>query len=194
MKRLQKPITLPVAETNKKYQIIMADPPWQYDFSKDNADKIENHYPTMTLKQICSLNVPSDDNCVLYLWATAPKLLEALEVMKSWGFKYKTHAIWDKQWIGMGYWFRGTHELLLVGTKGKVSPPKPTKRVASVYKERRTEHSKKPRYFRDIITDSFSADWNKLEMFARQKTDGWDAIGYEIDSQDIKKTLENMAK
>ena len=86
--------------TNKKYQIIMADPPWQYDFSKDNADKIENHYPTMTLKDICDLKVPSDNNCVLYLWATAPKLLEALEVMKSWGFRYKTHAIWDKQWIG----------------------------------------------------------------------------------------------
>ena len=83
--------------TNKKYQIIMADPPWQYDFSKDNADKIENHYPTMTLKDICDLKVPSDNNCVLYLWATAPKLLEALEVMKSWGFRYKTHAIWDKQ-------------------------------------------------------------------------------------------------
>jgi hypothetical protein len=80
----------------KKYQIIYADPPWQYDFSKDNADKIENHYPTMTLKDICVLNVPSDDNCVLYLWATAPKLLEALEVMKSW---IKNGFEWD---IGLG--------------------------------------------------------------------------------------------
>ena len=87
----------------KKYQIIYADPPWRYDFSKDNADKIENHYPTMALQEICELDIPSDDNSVLYLWATAPKLLEALAVMKAWGFKYKTQMIWDKELIGMGY-------------------------------------------------------------------------------------------
>lgn len=56
---------------------------------------------------------PSEDNAVLYLWATAPKLLEALEVMRAWGFKYKTQAVWDKSWVGMGYWFRGQHEILL---------------------------------------------------------------------------------
>ena len=77
----------------KKYQIIYADPPWRYDFCKDNADKIENHYPTMTQKQIKTLKIPSDINSVLYLWATAPKLLEALDVMLSWGFKYKTQMV-----------------------------------------------------------------------------------------------------
>ena len=82
----------------KKYQIIYADPPWQYDFSKVNADKIEKHYPTMTVKDICALTVPADDNCVLYLWATAPKLLEALEVMRVWGFIYKTHAMRKRKW------------------------------------------------------------------------------------------------
>mgnify|MGYP001583987319 FL=1 len=180
----------------KKYQIIYADPPWRYDFSKDNADKIENHYPTMMQKDICALNVPADDNCVLYLWATAPKLLEALEVMRAWGFTYKTHAIWDKEWIGMGYWFRGTHELLLVGTKGKVSPPKPTERVASVYRERRTEHSRKPEYFKEIITDSFPVEWNRLEMFARpvktnlfnnrpDRSPSWDYWGNEVESDII---------
>ena len=177
----------------KKYQIIYADPPWQYDFSKDNADKIEKHYPTMTLKDICALNVPADDNCVLYLWATAPKLLEALEVMRAWEFTYKTHAIWDKKWIGMGYWFRGTHELLLVGVKGKVSPPKPTERVPSIYQEKRTEHSRKPEYFKGLITDSFPAEWNRLEMFARptkvnlfngrpDKSPSWDYWGNEVES------------
>ena len=167
---------------SKKYQIILADPPWRYDFSKDNADKIENHYPTMTLKEICDLKIPSDNNCVLYLWATAPKLLEAIEVMKSWGFTYKTHAIWNKGWIGMGYWFRGQHELLLVGVKGKVSPPIPKNRVSSIYLEKKTKHSKKPRYFRDIITNSFPADWNRLELFAREKTEGWDVWGNEVES------------
>ena len=172
--------------TQKKYQIIYADPPWKYDFSKDNSDKIEVHYPTMTLEEICKLNVPSDENSVLYLWATAPKLLEALEVMKSWGFKYKTQAIWDKGWIGMGYWFRGQHEILLVGTKGKFSPPPSQFRVSSVYKEKKGKHSKKPTFFRDLITDSFPADYKRLEMFAREKTSpSWDSWGNEVESDII---------
>jgi len=103
-----------------KYEVILADPPWKYDFSKDSTDSIEYHYPTMILEEIKNLKVPSADNAVLFLWATAPKLKEALEVIESWGFKYKTCAVWDKEWIGMGYWFRGQHELLLVGIKGKV--------------------------------------------------------------------------
>lgn len=174
----------------KKYQIIYADPPWRYDFSKDKADKIENHYPTMTNEDICKIKVPSDNNCVLYLWATAPKLLEALEVMKAWGFKYKTQAVWDKTWVGMGYWFRGQHEILLVGTKGKVSPPKPSDRVSSVYREKKGKHSKKPRYFRDIITNSFPIDWNRLEMFAREnESPSWDVWGNEVES-DINLTLK----
>jgi len=171
---------------NKKYNIIYADPPWRYDFSKDNADKIEVHYPTMTLEEICNLKVPSEDNSVLYLWATAPKLLEALQVMKVWGFTYKTQAIWDKEWIGMGYWFRGRHELLLVGTKGKFRPPE--YRVSSVYKERRTKHSKKPIYFRELINKCFP-NATKIELFARPPKDrlfedesykGWDLWGNEV--------------
>lgn len=179
----------------KKYQIIYADPPWRYDFSKDNSDKIENHYPTMTLEDICKLNVPSDDNAVLYLWATAPKLREALKVMEAWGFEYKTHAIWDKDWIGMGYWFRGRHELLLVEVKGKVSPPKSEFRIPSIYKEKRGEHSRKPLYFRGLITDSFPVDWNRLELFARpnketlfsqysqsDRSPSWDYWGNEVEN------------
>ncbi len=87
----------------KKYQIIYADPPWKYDFSKDNKDKIENHYPTMSLNEIKELAVPSAENSACYLWATAPKLIEALGVLDAWGFTYKTNMVWDKDWIGMGY-------------------------------------------------------------------------------------------
>lgn len=168
----------------KKYQIILADPPWKYDFSKDNADKIEVHYPTMSLDKICAIQVPSEDNAVLYLWATAPKLLEALEVMKRWGFTYKTQAIWDKTWIGMGYWFRGQHEILLVGTKGKFSPPISTARESSVYREKKSKHSKKPQYFRDLLNRQFP-DKTKLEMFAREKSEGFDCWGNEIKSDII---------
>ena len=101
-----------IFNTDKKYNIIYADPPWRYDFSKSNNRKIENQYPTMTVDEICNLPIPTSKNAVLYLWATAPKLLEALKVMKAWGFEYKTNAVWDKDAIGMGFWFRGQHELL----------------------------------------------------------------------------------
>ena len=170
----------------KKYQIIYADPPWKYDFSKDNSDKIEEHYPTMELEEIKSMEVPSDDNCVLYLWATVPKLIEALEVMKAWGFTHKTQAIWDKDWIGMGYWFRGNHELLLVGTKGNISPPDRTKLVSSVFRIKRTEHSKKPYKIRTLIEQWFP-NANRLELFARQRFEGWDVWGNEAPKEQQNK-------
>jgi len=172
---------------NKRYQIIYADPPWRYDFSKDNADKIEVHYPTMSLKEICSLQIPADNNAVLYLWATVPKLIEALEVMKHWEFTYKTNMVWDKNWIGMGYWFRGQHELLLVGTKGIFSPPNGN-RVRSVLREKRTNHSKKPEIIRHWI-NLWYPNYSKIELFARPPKDrlfedesykGWDVWGNEV--------------
>ena len=179
----------------KKYQIIYADPPWRYEHpaigSKMRA--IEQHYPTMTLEEIKDLPVSkiTDDNCVLFLWATAPKLKECLEVMEAWGFEYRTCAIWDKQIIGMGYWFRNQHELLLVGKKGKLSPPKNTERVSSVYSEKRGKHSAKPTYFRDLFSEWFK-DFNKIELFARPDKkqdlwgkntfDGWDVWGNEVKS------------
>lgn len=135
----------------------------------------------MTNEDICNIEVPSADNAVLYLWATAPKLLEALEVMDSWGFKYKTQAIWDKEWIGMGYWFRGQHEILLVGVKGKFSPPPSAFRVSSIIREKRTKHSKKPNIVRELIASAFP-NYTKVELFAREKTEGWDVWGNEVES------------
>ena len=162
-----------------KYQIIYADPPWRYDFSPSGSRKIENQYPTMSVDEICALDVPSEDNAVLYLWATAPKLLEALQVMKSWGFTYKTQAVWDKEILGMGYWFRGRHEILLVGTRGKFSPPRPQLRVGSVIRKRRSKHSKKPVEIRALIAKWYPEE-SKIELFARERADGWGAWGNEV--------------
>ena len=175
----------------KKYQIIYADPPWRYDFSNTKNREIENKYPTMSLEDIKALNVPSDDNAVLYLWATAPKLQEALEVMKAWGFTYKTHLIWDKVLIGMGYWFRGQHELLLVGVKGKFSPPPQSLRIGSILKHKRTIHSSKPFEIKHQIK-LWYPDKTKIELFAREKTEGWDCIGNGINGKDIRQELEEM--
>ncbi len=160
------------------FDVVYADPPWKYSFSKSNSRKIENQYPTITTTEICELQVPTAKNAVLYLWATAPKLLEALKVMEAWGFKYKTQAVWDKGKIGMGYWFRGQHELLLVGVKGKFSPPEQSKRTSSVYKYPRGKHSKKPVEIRGLIKDWFP-DASRLEMFCREPSDGWSVFGNE---------------
>ncbi len=166
---------------NKKYQIIYADPLWEYRHCASKCREISNHYATMKLEDIKSLKVPSDNNCILYLWATAPKLLEALEVMIAWGFDYRSCMIWDKEMIGMGYWFRGQHELLLVGVKGVMSPPPQSLRISSIWRERRTKHSKKPNGIRNIISKWYPLH-TKLEMFAREKTKDFDVWGNEVES------------
>ena len=164
----------------KKYQIIYADPPWKYDFSKSDSRKIENHYPTMSVEEIKVLDVPSEKNAICFLWATTAKLIEALDTLKSWGFAYKSSLVWDKETLGMGFWFRGQHEFLLVGVKGKMSPPEQSKRISSVYKEKKTRHSKKPNYIRDQI-DFWYPNQTKLEMFCRYAKEGWDVFGNEVE-------------
>ena len=108
----------------KTYPLVYADPPWQYEHSVSQSRDIENQYPTMTLEQICDLPVSelSAQDAILFLWATSPKLEESMRVIESWGFMYRTCAVWDKQKIGMGYYFRQQHELLLVATKGSMPP------------------------------------------------------------------------
>ena len=165
-------------KANDRYDVIYADPPWRYDFAPTRSRKIENQYPTMTTEEICKLSVPSATNAVLYLWATAPKLIDALRVLHAWGFTYKTHAVWDKESMGMGYWFRNLHELLLVGVKGKMSPPESTLRISSVYEEKRGKHSKKPEYFYKVLEDSYP-ELNKIELFSRNKRSNWAHWGNE---------------
>jgi len=161
------------------YDLILADPPWRYDFSETKSRDIENNYPTATVEDICSHKPDSSDHSILLLWATAPKILEAFRVMEAWGFTYKTQAVWDKEKIGMGYWFRGQHEILIVATKGNPSPPPPDFRVSSVFREARGKHSKKPECVYKWIEQAFHGH-NKLEMYCRQPRDGWGAWGNEV--------------
>jgi N6-adenosine-specific RNA methylase IME4 len=90
-------VPTPVIDLAGTYSVILADPPWRYDFAAAKNRTVEQHYPTMTLETIKAMKIPAEDNAVLYLWATAPKLLEALEVLKAWGFSYKTQMVWDKE-------------------------------------------------------------------------------------------------
>ena len=162
----------------EEFEIVLADPPWRYDFSETKCREIENNYPTATIEDICKHAPKTTENAILFLWATAPKLREAMQVVKEWGFEYKTHAIWDKCKIGMGYWFRGQHELLIVATKGNASPPIAENRVSSIFKEPRGEHSKKPDCVYEWIESAF-VSYKKLEMYARSNRPGWKSWGAE---------------
>lgn len=167
-----------------KFSVILADPPWRYDFSPTDSRKVENQYPTMEVEQICALGerIPFAEDAVLYLWATAPKLREALDVVSAWGFKYTTHGVWDKEIIGMGYWFRGQHEPLLVATRGSFPPPPESARVSSVIRGRRAAHSQKPEAVYELIESAYMglSEKQRLELFAREAREGWTPWGNEV--------------
>lgn len=170
----------PPAPPKGTYSIIYADPPWEYDFSPTDSRRIENQYPTLSADEIAGLKLPTiAPNAVLFLWATAPKLREALQVVEAWGFTYKTHAVWDKVKIGMGHWFRGRHELLLVATRGNFSPPPEDQRVSSVLNGERSVHSQKPSQVADWI-DAWWPALPKVELFARAGRQGWESWGNEL--------------
>lgn len=166
---------------DKQYRIIYADPPWMYDGGKPLSDKygdVQKHYPPMETADICALPV-SDlclEDCTLFLWATAPKLPEALEVMKAWGFQYKTCIVWDKIKHNFGFYFSVRHELLLIGGKGRSTPDKSNNLHDSVISiERSDKHSEKPLYFRELIEQLYNGPM--IELFARQSAPGWDVWG-----------------
>ncbi len=158
--------------------LVLADPPWRYDFAETDSRQIENQYPSATVDEIIAHKPETEQDCVLLMWATVAKLREAFEVMDGWGFEYKTHAVWDKEKIGMGYWFRGQHELLLVGTKGQASPPDAENRVSSVFREPRGKHSAKPQCVYEWIEAAFP-ERTKLEMYCRAPREGWAVFGNE---------------
>lgn len=169
-----------------KYNLILADPPWRYDNDcPSNNRQIERHYPTMALDHICGLNVSqlAAADCVLFLWATSPKLAEALTVVPAWGFTYRTCMVWRKDKIGMGFYARQQHELLLIGTKGRPGLPPTSSRPSSVVDATRRGHSVKPVAFYEII-DAMYPHAKKVELFARTARRGWRAWGDEVESND----------
>jgi N6-adenosine-specific RNA methylase IME4 len=181
--RIEQIANAPELKTETRYPVLYADPPWQYDFMSVDAWKVENHYPTMPVEDICALPVEgiATTDAILFLWATAPKLAEALQVISAWGFTYKTCAIWDKEWTGMGNYFRIQHELLLIATKGNIPPPETDNRPASIIKVKRsTKHSEKPSIVYGIIEKMYP-ELARVELFARKEHAGWAAWGAEIE-------------
>ena len=158
------------------FDVIYADPPWRYDFSRSESRSIPSHYDNLPIEDVCAIPVSSAsaDDSVLFLWATSPKLPEALAVLRAWGFTYVTHAIWDKRTFGLGYWFRGAHELLLVGVHGNPPAPPASRLRESVLTVQRGAHSAKPEDFRRLIVRYTPWASRYLELFGRGRPrKGW---------------------
>ena len=166
--------------------MIYADPPWRYGTWKGQG-VAERHYPTMSIEEIKALPVAelADRDCILFLWATFPMLPEALDVLRAWGFRFKTVAFtWIKLapktnriFWGMGYWTRSNVEICMLATKGH--PHRKAKNIHQVIISHVEEHSKKPAEARRRI-EALIGDVPRIELFARQSPPGWDVWGNEV--------------
>lgn len=171
----------------KKYTVIYADPPWKYQ-QKSVSGAAENHYPTMSIQELCELPIEqlADKDCMLFLWTTFPMLKEALQLIKAWGFTYTTVGfVWIKQnkksptWFyGLGFWTRSNAEICLLAKRGR-----PKRNSASVHQliiAPVEKHSKKPDEARRRI-EQLMGEVPRIELFARQKSEGWDVWGNEVE-------------
>jgi N6-adenosine-specific RNA methylase IME4 len=163
----------------RRYSILYVDPPWRYEGAESGNRQIENQYGTMALDDIKALKPPAADDAVLFFWVTSPKLADGLAVLRAWGFEYRTCMVWVKDKIGMGYYARQQHELLLVAKRGKPPVPEPANRPSSIIYGDRSEHSSKPPAVYDLI-EAMYPEYDRTdeltdfcEMFARASHKGW---------------------
>jgi len=204
-------IFLNTREVYMKYKVIYADPPWAYKDKRtgnksDKSGRIcggaEVYYDTLEIQEIKDLPIKdiADDDCLLFLWATFPNLREALDTIDAWGFTYKTIGFtWVKtnkksssSFFGIGAYTRSNSEICLLGTRGKpvIKDHGISSIVESTIKSPIEKHSSKPACIRDLIERL--SDGPRIELFARQKTENWTSVGYEIDGKDIRDVLKGL--
>lgn len=172
-----------------KYSILYADPPWDYDGKTQHTNgefkegkSAVDHYPTMKLDALMKLPIQEvcDKNALLFMWTSSPHLPQAIELMRAWGFEYKTIAfIWDKQKLNPGYYTISQCEICIVGKRGTIPKPRGATNIRQFFSAPREAHSKKPDEIRNRIVQMFPTQ-KKLELFARQKADGWDVFGNQV--------------
>lgn len=155
-----------------EYRTIVADPPWRYD-NAGTRGAAEDHYPTMTITDICAMEVPAADDAHCYLWVTNNFIGEGLDVLKAWGFEYKTMLTWCKPQIGLGNYFRNSTEHVMFGVRGRLALMRSD--VGTWFGASRAKHSAKPDAFYDIVETCSPGPW--LELFSRSPREGWNAWG-----------------
>lgn len=169
------------------YRVIYADPPWEYGDKRTNDEQsgsAESQYPTMPIDAICGMPVRemAAADSVLFLWATAPLLPEAMQVIEAWGFTYKAQFVWDKVKGFNGHYNDVRHELLLIATRGSCVPDVDTL-DPSVIAEKRTKHSKKPDRFYELIERLYPlGDETHVELFSRRSREGWQSWGNQVNA------------
>lgn len=177
------------------YDIILADPPWDYAGQKQHSGKNSGdtggaivHYPTMKLPELMKMDVKSISapNSLLFMWTTGPQLFKCIDIMKAWGFSYKTVAfVWDKGKVNPGSYTMSQTEFVLVAKRGSIPKPRGLRNVRQLLEASekilvpRTAHSEKPEEVQDRIDLMFPTQ-RKLEMFARRERSGWDLYGNEV--------------
>lgn len=174
---------------NKKYQIIYADPPWLYKCGKNHLVKTsmingkdDIPYDSMAVDVMKKLpiNKIANDNCLLFMWVTSPFLKIGIDLLSSWNFDFSTVAfVWYKQRTNPGSYTLSETEFCIVAKKGKIPIPRGSRKERQFLSEMRTKHSKKPDEIRKRIERMFP-EQTKIELFAREKTEGWDVWGNEV--------------
>lgn len=183
-----------IYNTNKKYNIIYLDPPWEYkqqqinfqhyESGKKYINSVKEHYPTMSKNELYGMksvinNINDSSSCLLFMWATCPNLDLAIDLGREWGFEFKTVAfVWDKQRTNYGFYTLSQCELCLVFKKGKI-PKKDVNNIKQFLSEHVGKHSTKPTEVRNRIDLMFSKH-PRIELFARQQIAGWDCWGNEV--------------
>lgn len=171
-----------------QFDIIYADPPWDYKGQLQHAGEgngdtggAVRHYPTVTLDRLKTLDVPriAADDSLLFLWATNPHLDQAIDLGKRWGFAWATVAfVWDKQRVNPGFYTMSQCELCLVFKHGRIPAPRGVRNMRQLVREKREAHSRKPEEVRRRI-DAMFPSARKIELFAREHTAEWTAWGLE---------------
>ena len=176
-KNKPKPETPPLPKG--KYNVIYADPPWEYR-NTGVEGAVSKEYPTMSITELCKLPIEplANKDAVLFMWVTNPLLQECFPVLESWGFEYKTNFCWHKsnRNTGVGFYVRGVHELLLISIKGSCLP---VETPLSIIKANAGKHSQKPDSVYGIIEKMYP-NGKYIELFARCKRKGWNSWGNEI--------------
>jgi N6-adenosine-specific RNA methylase IME4 len=167
-------------DTRKRYPVIYADPPWHYvnDPNLRGQRGPQNHYPTMTVAEICALPVRdiTTRDAALFIWSPNAMVADCMKVIEAWGFTYCSQMVWVKNKIGLGVYFRTQHETLMIAKRGRIPAPPPKNRPPSVLLAPRRKHSQKPIEVYEIIERMYP-ELPKIELFARNRLAGWDVWG-----------------
>ncbi len=190
---------------NKGYKTILADPPWRFTNRTGKVapeHKRLNRYDTLSLEEIMEIPVSlaAAEDSHLYLWVPNALLPEGLEVMKAWGFQYKSNLIWHKvrkdggpDGRGVGFYFRNTTEIILFGIGGRMRTLQPGRSQVNIIRSQKQEHSRKPDELYEIIENCSPGPF--LEVFARGKRTGWDVFGNQSEEYNIEwETYANNSK